>query len=78
MQRDWGAHSGVRTCETSSQASAPEHKPQPGTENLLRTQSIDKGKDMKDLHQSTPGLLSLDSGAGLHLLKCKNTGPLNT
>lgn len=45
------------------------HKPQPGTESLFSSQSIDKSKDMKDLYRSTPGLLTLDLGTSLHLLK---------
>lgn len=69
MQKDRGAPAEARTRETTSQTSTVEHWPQPGTESLFPTQSMDKGKDQKDLYHSTPGLLTLDSGASLHLLK---------
>lgn len=67
MQRDREATSGVRTCGTSSQIPAPEHEPQPRAESSFPTQCIDKGRDMKYLEQSTPGLLALDLRAGLTL-----------
>lgn len=69
MQRDWGAPDEARTCETTSQTSTLEHWPEPGTENLFPTQSMEKEKEQKDLYPLTPGLLTLDSGASLHLLK---------
>lgn len=52
MLRHWGASSGIRTCETSSQASAPEHKPQPGTKNMRLTQTrVRKWKTCINPHQ---------------------------